>query len=361
MFSSLLATITGARELHWKTQQRINLAGDHGIVDLCLFADNFLVLIVENKIDAGFTTHRQSDDDEEPSESQDAEWTQLEFYERYLTAKGGASGLVLLTHRTAAPEGFNEKGGVFRRVCRWTDLYRWLGCSHFLDRVTEIGSAKANVLHTLASELRQFLEDKQLITREWNNEDLNVMKSFFTPDFPSKLQDLFQSVKDPIGKLPELATYKEWARRSPTFEVRNGIVWDWLYCIAPELKWFISWGIAGKLPFLRSYGIELETPLQAVVLIGSDGQDIPYSPEDLEDWRRKDWTVYEKLGNRKLRLVKAALPEDLFASHTGFRASFETWVIKAVKEGAAGLQRACAKSINSKNLTESISPTEAGS
>ena len=352
MPSNLLVAVTSGRELQWKTQQRINLAGDHGIVDVCLFADNTLVLVIENKIDAGFTTHRLSDDDEESSESQDAGWTQLEFYERYLVANGGTSGLVLLTQHTEAPKAFNESGNIFRRVCRWTDLYRWLGSSQFLDRLSETGCGKkAYVLYTLAGELRQFLEDKQLVTKEWNNEDFNAMKTFFTPDFPSKLQDLFRSVRTPIGRVPELAAYQGWAKRSPTFEVGNGIVWDWLYCMAPKLRWFISWGIASKLPFLKTYEIELDAPLQAVVLIGSDGQDIPCSKEALEDWRTKGWTVYERHGSRGLRLLKTVLPEELFAFDSGFGTSFETWVMQAVKEGASGLQRAYAESINGQNST----------
>lgn len=351
MPSSLLAAVTNAKELQWKTQHRINLAGDHGIVDLCLFADNTLVLAIENKIDAGFTTHRMSDSDEESVESQAAEWTQLQFYERYLTANCGASGLILMTHRTDAPNTFKENGKIFRWVCRWTDLYRWLGTSYFLDRFSETGAGKAHVLYTLAAELRQFLEDKQLITKEWNDEDLNVMKTFFVPDFPGKLQGLFQSVRVPIGQVPELAAYKGWAQRSPSFEVGNGIVWDWLYCMAPKLRWFISWGIASKLPFLKHYDIELDAPLQAVVLIGSDGQDIPCSQEELESWRTKGWTVYESHGSRQLRLLKTVLPEELFACSCGFGGSFEAWVMQAVREGAKGLQRAYTESINGQSST----------
>jgi hypothetical protein len=84
-----------------------------------------------------------------------------------------------------------------------------------------------------------------------------------------------------------------------SFEVKEGIVWDWLYCIAPELQWFISWGIAGKLPLSRSYDIEFESPLQVIVLLGSDRQDIPYSHEEIQDWRNRGSTRQSKTPTRE--------------------------------------------------------------
>jgi PD-(D/E)XK nuclease superfamily len=81
MPADLLTAISKATILQWKTQQTISLASNRGFVDLCLLADNNLVLIIENKINAGFTTHRVIETEEEPSKDGDENWNQLEFYE----------------------------------------------------------------------------------------------------------------------------------------------------------------------------------------------------------------------------------------------------------------------------------------
>lgn len=132
----LRIAISRATILQWKTQRRITVAGDQGIVDLWLAADNNPVLIIENKINAGFTSHRASDGAEDPDGDWDEGLGQLDFYEKYLRAKGGASALILLTYRTEAPGNFNtsgsslrQSGTVFRRVRRWTEIYKWLSGS----------------------------------------------------------------------------------------------------------------------------------------------------------------------------------------------------------------------------------------
>jgi len=359
MPADLLTAISRATILQWKTQQTISLAGNRGFVDLCLLTDNNLVLIIENKINAGFTTHRVIETEEEPSEDGDDNWNQLEFYEQYLNTKRRTSGLILLTHSTEAPSTFTDswvdprqRGNIFRRVCRWAEIHKWLASSQLLGSLGK--HSDVAILSTLAHELRQFLEDRQLIPTEWSSDDLSTLKVFFSQDFPLKLQGMFQSTRNAVRIMPELAAHQVWPRRAMSFEVKEGIVWDWLYCIAPELQWFISWGIAGKLPLSRSYDIEFESPLQVIVLLGSDRQDIPYSHEEIQDWRNRGWTVYEALGSQRLRLVRAISPEELFVSSNDFNDSFRRWVTQAVKESVAMLTAAHTMLLNQKQSRETI-------
>jgi hypothetical protein len=353
MPADLLTAISKARILQWKSQHTISLSGNRGFVDLCLLADNNLVLIIENKINAGFTTHRVIETEEEPSEDGDDNCNQLEFYEQYLNTKGRTSGLILLTHSTEPPSTFTDSGvnprqsgNIFRRVCRWAEIHKWLASSNLLGILARHSDAAA--LSTLAQELRQFLEERQLIPTEWSSDDLSTLKMFFSQDFPLKLQGMFQSTRNAVRIMPELSAHQVWPRRAMSFELKEGIVWDWLYCIAPELQWFISWGIAGKLPLSRNYGIEFESPLQAIVLVGSDRQDIPYSHEEIHAWKNRGWTVYEALGSQRLRLVKAISPEELFVSSNDFNDSFRRWVTQAVKESVAMLTTAHKMLLNQK-------------
>jgi hypothetical protein len=332
--------------LRWETQKLIRCASDHGYVDLCLIADGDMVLVVENKVNAGFTTHRVSEAaGEDGNGSEDEGCSQLAFYERYLRSKGKIAGLVLLTHLTEAPSTFlanrtdqDKTEIVFRHVCRWAETHKWLTRWGLTATSHQTGDPEVSFLTMLAGELAHFLEDQQLSIAELKTDDLNLMQGFFSQKIPRKIRNLLQSVRTSVWAIPGLVTPHNPPRAF--FDKDFQIAWDWVYCFEPELKWFISWGISSGDAFAKSYLIEFETPLHAFVLIGSDHHEIPVSRAALHACESLGWKVYEPAGNKELRLVKTIDPDTLLGAGKTFNGSFEAWATQAVNEGVVTLQSA---------------------
>jgi hypothetical protein len=112
--------------VRWTTQRVI----DGGrLVDLMMEVDGRPILIVENKISAGFQEHRPDPRSARGSDSQN----QLATYGQWLAREadtdwGGA--IVLLTHWTPAPPNFATDDQTYvsryRTTVRWADFSRWL-------------------------------------------------------------------------------------------------------------------------------------------------------------------------------------------------------------------------------------------
>ncbi len=345
--SALRVKISSARSLTWRTQQPIRHAGKLGYLDISLSADDNLILVVENKVNAEFTTRQIPEASEESVGGHENEgWDQLDFYERYLRSKGVLAGLILLTHMRQAPISFlegqrseNEDGIVFRHVCRWAEVYEWLAQWQLSAASHLARDSEGAFLIRLAREISGFLEDRQMNVSKLSSDDLNLMKAFYAQDIPKKMSNLLLSVRNSILALRTLVTPYGAART--TFDTTNQIVWDWVYCFERELGWFICWGIAGAGRYGPiSYDIEFEEPLQAFVVIGSDKREIAAPCELLQSFENSGWRIHELLGNQKLRLVKSVSPENLLQAGEGFNLAFENWATRTVDEGLAILHAA---------------------
>jgi hypothetical protein len=342
-------TLTAARSLRWQTQKVIYCAGDRGYVDLCLMADERIMLVVENKIAAAFTCHPAPDDSVEPNDDLVNEnWNQLGFYERYLAEESPGAGLVLLTHFTEAPRTFLLKGAgekdelaeeIFRRVCRWSDVYKWISLWQLsVAKDCKVDPA-INLLRMLAREFALFLEEQRMNITEMTNDDLELMRTVFSHNLPRKMRDFMRLTRNSVVLLPEVVKAEQYGRANALLDKEHQLVWDWVYCFDKGLKWFIGWGISAR-DGLSGYLIEFDSPVKCFVLLGSDRREIPLSNAQFEAYRDVGWTIHEPRPDQKLRLVKTIEPLQLVQNGADFNHSFEQWVTAVVKEGIALLDSA---------------------
>jgi hypothetical protein len=248
-----------------------------------------------------------------------------------------------LTHFTPAPQTFaveqdsdkpSQTGDIFRRVCRWSDAYRWI--SQFEQSATKDyeGGPKRNFLVFLVGEFSQFLEEERMNVTETKNDDLELMRGFFSRGLPRKMRDLMGAARSSVAALPALVSAGQYGKARALLDKENPLVWDWVYCFEQNLKWFVSWGVSGK-DGLRAYKIELASPLKCFVLVGSDSREIPISSAQLQPYRDLGWSIYEPSSGQKLRLVKTVEPALLLEGNAGFNSSFEHWVTGTVNEAIA--------------------------
>ncbi len=339
----LAARIYGDVKLTWRTQERIRCEGELGYLDLCLFADGELALIVENKVCADFTIHSAASNEMEIEGDNEAQTrSQLDFYKKHLDQQSKPTALVMLTHQTDPPSSFALGSGfygvdttVFESVCRWSMVHRWFKEADSLHDISYSTSAERATLKVLAQEFCTFLEEQQMNAIELKPEDLNPMQEFFSSDMPRKIHDLFLSLRTSIQSLPDLGSRYGFPAKI-TLRVKDGLIRDWFYCFDKQLKWFINWGISSRNALTRFYGVEFDgRPLSVFALIGSELQDIPLTQDQVTSAAKAGWSVYKT--RRGLRLVKTSDFEVFFKAAEGVKPSFEKWTINAIQEGYAML------------------------
>ena len=334
-------------------------------MDICLTADNDIILVIENKIGAAFTIHQTPAATEEiDGRREEGGCDQLGFYGKYLQSKGTMAGLVLLTHMRDAPvtfltsqSGADGHGVVFRHVCRWAEVHRWLTQWQFIPTSTHARDSEGAFLMKLARELARFLEEQEMTVQDLSGDDLDVMKAFYAQDVPRKMRSLFLSLRKSILALPALVT--PYGGAQTTFDTTNQLAWDWIYCFEQELKWFICWGIAGAGRYGRiSYDIKFDEPLQAFVVIATDNREIPMPKVRLQSLDTLGWKAYELPSSKKLRLVKAVAPGVLLETGSTFNLAFENWATRTADEALAILRAAHEEINKGQRLPDSIRPTE---
>lgn len=348
--SSFRGRLTNARNLSWKTQHSFYFDGGRGCLDLCLFADNQIILVIENKVAAGFTIHALSPDDEAAENAEGGEeLSQLDFYGRWLSAKYPGAGLVLLTHLTQAPATFllNESNrteasttDVFHRVARWATVYEWIVRWQERDADYFKNSPQGIVLRLLTSEFLEFLEQNNMNATEMKKGDFELLNAYFAQDIWKKMRDLTESTQTLVSPvLPEVCRFRPSKERNTEAWEQTQIVWDWAYCYERDLYWYVGWGLAGQHG-LRDIGIEFPGALQAFVVVTSDKADIPVAGEELNACERQGWIVYGTSSKHQLRLLKFVAPDLLMVPSERFNLSFGHWVAAAVKEGISLLENA---------------------
>ena len=147
-------------EARWVTQKGVS---NGKIADLVLEVARTPVLVIENKVSAGFRSHTKGGDGSEPSRQNQlatyGQWVQQESPQDW----GGA--LVLLTHWTPPPPDFWTSPNFaarHRAVMRWSDLSRWL--SRASETPAHATAGWAELTRDFLSFLREKNMDSELAT-----------------------------------------------------------------------------------------------------------------------------------------------------------------------------------------------------
>ena len=352
--------LQGAEHLRWATQHTITVECGvkqykGGIFDLCLFADNRVLLVVEVKIAASFTSRLVDQPlEEEEGRIEQLELKQLELYDRWIAANAPDAGLILLTHLTPAPTGFLEKSSderlspliyryrtQLRAKSQWAGVYSWL--INWCKRST-YQSDQGVFFRLAAFEFLQFLEEKNLDMEIVKASDLELLGSFFSNDVRKKLRLMFDSTRKVVTPLLPNMRKQEPAVQLPLAEAwtQTQISWDWGYCYKDrwqELGWYVGWGLAGSKGLWDLTKISLPDALQAFVLFTADYKDIPATGEFLR-LEKQGWKNLQSPKQKRVGLitidVRALAPGD-------FNASFQDWVVSRVRETVSVFEEALPK------------------
>jgi hypothetical protein len=333
--------------LDWTTQKTITHKGSRGFLDICLYADSQIILVIENKIAARFTAHTFSDDKQEVQIR-----PQMEFYDEWLSSNYADAALVLLTHFSDAPQGFLEpnhipevtKGATntkykceIRRMCKWTTVYDWL--TRWNEFSENSPKAEGRIfLRSLAKEFLRFLEVNNMSTSEMTSDDVRLLGSFFSQNIWKKVCQVATSARTIAA--PLLPNFHGRVKFSPETDAweETQILWDWGYCYERELLWYVGWGFSGTNG-LKHLNISFADPLKAFVLITSDGADIPVTEDEVRVAKATGWDICEPGPLQKtVRLIKTVDAQQIAASPDGFCFAFERWHSIAMKEAAGFLE-----------------------
>jgi hypothetical protein len=314
-----------------------------GYLDLCLFADSKPLVVVENKIDAGFTEHSTI------SGSEMITIPQLELYDQWLYLENPHAALVLLTQFTEPPEGFlddvSEHTGLYgnfkisiRRKCLWTAIYTWL--AEWAQAVQNHLNERIIFLRILVLEFLHFLEEQKMAPVSLSNSDLQVLKSFFEHEVWRKMQQLLESTRKIV--LPKLENPHRLPRALPESHLGHefDILWDFAYCFEESLMWYIGWGIAGNNGF-KALEIPLSEPFpQIFVIATSEKSDIPLRTEDIKYAEESGWTIYDQTQKQKWpRVMKRINAISLNNTGDRFSTEYQQWVMNAAAEANEILKR----------------------
>lgn len=353
--SKIFSKIHSAEHLTWNTQYTFKFNNECGRPDLCLSAGADIILVIENKVGAGLTTHSA------PGGIDDRDTrNQLEFYDDWLATTYPEAGLVLLTHLTDAPPGFVEYESVpelgegvsshrykaaFRRECRWTNVYECLltWCDGIANQTQY---EEQTVSRALTREFCSFLRENSMGLRKIENKDLELLDSFFSQEILNTFKQLSEIVRTAV--IPVIPNAQRLPKSLPQTHAwgRDEVIWDWSYCYENTLDWYLGWGFAAKNAFKGS-GIVLPDSLQAFVVLASDVTNIPLQQHELARARQQGWVDYNPPPKRNLALIKTLNPQHLAASAEGFNRAFQDWVVGTIREGVGILGAAHSASMKS--------------
>jgi hypothetical protein len=345
--SKISERLLNAKTLDWSTQETVTHKGSRGFLDICLFADSRIILVIENKIAAGFTTHSLFDDKQQVQIR-----SQMEFYDEWLSSNFPDAGLVLLTHFTDAPPGFLESCQLskvsagateerykcqIRRMCKWTTIYEWLTRWHEPSESSPTAEGRI-FLCSLAKEFLLFLEENNMSASKITSDDVQLLGSFFSQDIWKKVCQTATSARAIASPLlPNLWGQPKSPPQTNAWEGTQ-ILWDWGYCYERELEWYVGWGFSGTNG-LRHLDISLDSPMKAFVLVTSDRSDIPVTADAVRNARTAGWDVFEPgLQQKTVRLIKTVDAQQFTESPDGFSAAFERWHLMAMKEAVDTLE-----------------------
>ena len=276
----------------WTTQRPID---GNRFLDLLLEVDGRPVLIVENKIAAGFQRHTSLDEVK-------VEQHQLASYGLWLRREadptwGGA--LVLLTHWTPAPDDFlvsaETYGAKHRSVARWAELSRRLGT---LARQAE-GLTSAWV--QLASEFVSFLKELNMDSELAKSQDFAALQVYVASadrvrNSIERIWDDAKPIWRPVSQQTDIAL---------EITTKYGCVWKFRYLARQDLRnCYLAVGI--RFPELGDHPAYVD-PTAGPYLFAELGSDVENSPLDGLKLPAP-WSASPNL--QLARLPLSALPSD---------------------------------------------------
>lgn len=304
-------------QARWRTQGII----DGGrLVDLVMEINARPVMVVENKIRAGFQEHRLH-----PCTSGDrATQNQLATYGKWLSREadvtwGGA--IVLLTHWTPEPLGFiNDAasyGSRYRTVVRWAELSRWLANESRSAEFSRADWAK------LSSELVGFLKeqnmDSELATgQDWAALQVYVASADRVRNSVQRIWERASAVWRPICQQADYAL---------EISTEYGCIWKFRYLARSDLRdSYLAVGL--RYPDLSEYWHDVTPDVPHLFVELASDRDNPAIANLAmpTGWEASPSTWIAK---RPLR--------DLPADANGLVAEAETWVCSRIAEVAKAL------------------------
>lgn len=254
-------------KLRWTTHVSMSKGQGTVFMDMLLRVDDQEALVVESKVHAGYQTHAS----EEPSleaEPTNGEVNQMETYGRWLGERCRArlptngqawpGALVLLTHRTGPPAGFDAgRYGIGHvGVCRWRQVRRWAGALS-----TRAGSVAGqdDVARSLAAEFATFLDEQEMGADLMTVDGLSGAATHFAE--AEKARQAVDAMQERLGQtLSQVRAGRVWRA---AFSPRDGVVWAWSYLSEPRgAKLYFGWGI--RYPELTRKWERHEPPLPSV-------------------------------------------------------------------------------------------------
>jgi hypothetical protein len=322
--TEFIKDIENVRNFSWKSQYTIYYEGASKYPDIALWGEE-LLLLIENKVGAGFTYHQDNEGDVDDSQVQN----QLEVYGRWLSAKNPKSGLVLLTHNTNAPDNFlndNKYQANLRSITSWKSVYKWF------RRWSHTGN-KEHIRKKLAYEFIVFLEGIGM--SDISNKDLSVLDLYLSNRVNEKAGNLMKEARNMAQKIIKNINTKP--QKHINYWDDAQLFWDWCYCYEKNLQWYIGWGI--RFPEGSNVWNEYEIPSypQAFIDISSDNIEVPLS-EISSEKKKVSWCWISKKDEN--RCIKAISVSDLVASSSGFTQAFIEWLNNGLTEAVEILEEA---------------------
>lgn len=229
----------------WTTQKIV----DGGrVLDLLLEIDGTPVMVIENKIGAGFQIH-QSDSQQDAAPGGQH---QLATYGRWLEREADADwggALVLLTHWTPAPADFKRSAEIYR--ARYRSVIRWAKLSRWLERCAANAEHEETDWGRLSNELVLFLKEQKMDSELATGHDLAALRIYLAS--ADRVRNSIESIWEGARSL--------WRpicqQTSVPLEVSTayGCVWKYRYLARSDLRnSYLAIGI--RYPDIGSYSAE---------------------------------------------------------------------------------------------------------
>lgn len=302
------------KQAHWTTQKCID--GRH-FVDLLMEVDGRPVLIIENKIGAGFQTHQI---DGKTSDDKNNSQNQLVTYGQWLAGAADADwggALILLTHWTPAPEGFISDSGTY--ACRHRAVARWEAFCRRLKSFIPSSDLPAPGWAVLAGEFVEFLKEQHMSSELADGRDWAALQVYLSSA---------DRIRNSVTEIWEAARpiWKTICKQSDSvleISKQYGCVWKYRYLYMEKYKdCYVASGI--RFPEETSYMLDVSEskfPYLFVEFGSEKEKSLIYNLKMPDGWLKSGATY---LAMKELR--------DLSVDSDKFVQESERWVCERMSE-----------------------------
>ena len=222
------------QNIEWKTQYSINVSGTIKYPDLLGFINKKPAILVEVKIDAGFTERIHQD-----VLGNEVITPQLKDYGNWLNYKNPDGVLVLLSHLTTPPDDYLETTGNYgvklRNYIKWQQIYNWLK------------EQKHNSKPCLTNDFINFLRECNMAIESPNSIDLSVLE-IFVSGAGETINNMMKFTREELEK--KFIKNMNWGKEKSyltndglyAIDYKQKAVWSWVLLDSKEYS-YIGWGI----------------------------------------------------------------------------------------------------------------------